>query len=208
MSIMEALRARELQTIKRSVAGSEHFEKRVQNHADYVRGMISGNNPNAGVPVEVVNIRNMYIKMRETYFQKKEHAPTKMTKQGVVLWTRVEAARRRSGASQERFLVAQFTWFQKAFGRPPEPLQLTTDTAVERALAYTGEGHRAVSKGLEHKSSKADTFRQNEKLLQQMMAAQGCTREQFYRDFVITGIYSFSPEFLKADPVYRRVVGE
>lgn len=207
MSIMEVLRTRELKAIQRSVNGREHFEQRVASRADYVKDIISGDNPNAGVPVEVVALRDLYGKMLESYTREKSFAAARMNAKSVALWTRAEKARERSGASQERFLKAQFDWFHKTFGRAPEPLQLTTDAAVERALSFGGrtEG-RVVSNNIKHKTSMADVFRQNEKLLQQMMAAQGCTREEFYRKFVITGIYSFSPEFLKADPAYRRVL--
>lgn len=206
MSVLDAVRKRRISLEERSQRGQDFYRKRVEGKAREVKGILSGDNPNAGVPVEVVALRDLYYYMLESYTRKREVFGVRMNARSVSMWTRVEKAQKRSGCSQERFLKAQFDWFHKTFGKAPEPLQLATDGAVERACAYEGrtEG-RHVSNDVRYKTTKADKFMQNEKLLQKMMSAQKCTREEFYRRFVLTGLYSFDPEFLKADPVYRKV---
>lgn len=210
MSILKKLRERQTQQLTRSIQGTELFERQVEKKAAYIKELLTGDNPNAGVPAEVVAFRDLYVVFLEKYTGEKAYQfRGKMSHQAVSLWTRAEAARRQANVSQERFIKAQFVWFTKVFGKYPEPLQLTTEAAVDRAREFTGSTEGKVAPvAVAHKSSLSTLFRENEKLLQKMMQAQKCSREEFYVRFVLTGIYSLSKEFLEADPVYQRVRGQ
>lgn len=210
MSILKKLRERQAQQLTRSIQGTELFEKRVEKKAEYVKELLLGDNPNAGVPVEVVAFRDLYVSFLEKYTGEKAYKFTgKMSHQSVSLWTRAESARKRANVSQERFIKAQFVWFTKVFGTYPKPVQLTTEGAVDRAREFSGDTKGKVAPiAVAHKTSLPVLFRENEKLLQKMMKAQNCSREEFYIRFVLTGVYSLSKEFLEADPVYQRVRGQ
>lgn len=206
MSILDTIRDRELSKLERTERGKEYYADQVAQRADAVRSVLTGENQNPTVPLEVVAIRTVYYQFLSDYKQHYAPFPVKMTKQSIALWTRAEAARTRSGVPVKRFVRAQFAWFHDAFKKAPDPVQMTTDAAVERALVFQGAtNRRVITNDIRHKPSLAETFKYNEKLLQQMMAAQKCSREEFYARFVVTGIYSFSQEFLDADPVYKKV---
>ena len=210
MSILKKFRERQTQQLTRSIQGAEQFEKRVEKKAEYVKELLTGDNPNVGVPAEVVAFRDLYVVFLERYTGGKAYQFTgKMSSQAISLWTRAESARKRANVSQERFIKAQFVWFTKVFGTHPKPVQLTTEGAIDRAKDFTGETSGKVAPiAVAHKISLPALFRENEKLLQKMMKAQKCSREEFYVRFVLTGVYSLSKEFLEADPVYQKVRGQ
>lgn len=209
MSIISTLKDRELKAAKRSFDGREYFEKRVQSHAEHVKHMFSGDNPNPGVPVEVVVLRNLYYQFLENYTQERHVFNVTMNKRSIALWTRVEKAKQQANCSPKKFMQAQFDWFHRKFGKAPTPEQLATEGAVDRALAFSGSvDKRIIGNNVQHKTSLSDVFRQSEMLLQRMMASQRCSREEFYRTFVVPGLYTFPEEFLQADPVYQKVAAE
>lgn len=206
-NIVDALREHKLRSIKRSVQYTEQREAATERHAQLAKSVISGKPLESSLTLEANTLRTLYYEMLRDYKGGSHfNIPGPVTKRGAALWTRVEAARKRAGVDAKTFLRAQFAWFDKNFGRPPQLPQLTTDAAVERvAEVGTIQMRRIVGAGVEAKVDKAAVFRQSEKLLQDMMRAQKCdSREEFYREFVLSGVFTFPKDFLNADPAYRR----
>jgi hypothetical protein len=207
MSIIEVLRRRELETLKRSDAYSSVRSQRTHDHAKHVKQVLSGETISPEVPVSIQVLRDTYYNMLRSYQGNDYSYPTEMNKQSINLWTRVETARSKAGCLADKYIKAQFAWFHKKFGKAPTVEQLSTPGAVERALEFSGSTTgRVVGNNIIHKNSLAETFKQNEVLLQSMMKAQQCTRVEFYKRFVITGIYSFDTRFLEADPAYQKAL--
>ena len=207
--IVEILRKHKL----RKEARSEAFKKAQKNSIDSkmstTKYVISGKDPNSSLPPEIVYLREKYYNMLRTYKGDGVSFSKEMNKRSVALWTRVERARKMSGCDPDRYLKAQFDWFDRTFGKAPTLEQLSTDTAIERAAEFAGptEG-KVLSNSRKAPVDKADVFRESERTLQKMLAAQNCTREEFYRKFILTGLFALPREFLKADPTYQRLINE
>lgn len=205
--IQELLKKRRLRSLKRKESYKKIKEQELEHKTESVKMILGGGNQYSAVPVALTTLRDLYFRMVQTYTGKEEYYSLDMSDGQVALWMRVEKARREADCDSERFLKAQFVWFDKAFGKAPTPLQLATETAVDRALEFTGSTKGRVLGNIRKAPvSKADVFRESERTLQKMMAAQNCNREEFYRKFVVTGIFGFPKEFLKADPAYQRVI--
>lgn len=205
-NITEALRKHRLKTAHKSLQYSEQREAATAQHGELVRGMLSGKAPASSLSVEAQALRSLYYDMLRDYKGDQYAIPKPLTKRGEALWTRVDAARKRAGVDPKQFMKAQFAWFDKAFGRAPSVEQLTTDAAITR-VSEVGEvtRKRIVGRSIEADIDLASIFRQSEKLLQDMMRAQSYTdRTEFYKDFVLTGVFTFDKRFLDADPAYRR----
>ena len=207
--IVEILKQNQLRKLARSESFAKAQETSIDNKLDTAKHVITGENPNPSLPVEIVYIRDKYYNMLNAYKGSGLAFSREMTGREITLWTRAEKARVASGCDIDRYLKAQFVWFDKAFGKAPTPVQLTTDTAVERAAEFAGT---TVGKVLSNSRSapvtKADTFRESEKTIQKVMIAQSCNREEFYRRFVLTGLFLLPKEFLGADPTYQRLISE
>lgn len=202
--ILEVLRQKQLSNLHRSNTSAEHHQREVHNHAEHVKAVLTGRAPSQEVPVEVRLLKDLYYEMCKDYTgDVHTKAPLEMSARSVALWTRVEAARKQAGCEAKKFMRAQFHWFDKAFGTYPSIEQLATDGAVDRALEYTGSVDRRVVGTKKAEVSLADVFKRSEMLVQDVMRAQNCTREQFYERFVMTGLFSLPKAFLDADPVYR-----
>lgn len=210
-SIIDIIQENKLRSVKRSIQFSEQREKATNHHGEVAKSVLSGKPMHPALPMEAQTLRTTYYEMLKDYKGGSFYrVPGPINKKGVSLWKRVEKARQRAGVDPKTFLKAQFAWFHKNFGKAPTVEQLTTDAAVAR-VAEVGEvkQRRIVSNGNEAKIDLADVFRQSEKLLRDMMRAQGySSREQFYRDFILTGVLTLPKEFLKADPAYRKVVND
>lgn len=204
--IQEILKRHRLLKIDLSERFTENQEQNVSNKASHVKRILGGEDSSAANPISLTLLKDTYYNMLSTYKGKFVSYPVDMNKKSLALWTRVESARAQADCDADRYLKAQFVWFDKAFGKAPTVEQLATETAIDRALEFTGSTKGRVL-GNERKApiSKADMFRESEKTLQKMMAAQGCNREEFYRKFVLTGIFGFPDDFLRADPTYQRV---
>jgi hypothetical protein len=207
--ILEILKQHKILSLRRSESFTAAKERHVADKASHVKCILGGEDPNSSIPIAVVSIRDRYYNMLKSYRGESVTFPKEMNKRSVALWTRVENARAQADCDAERYLKAQFSWFDKAFGRAPTLEQLATETAIDRALEFTGSTKGRVLGNIRKAPiSKADVFRESEKTLQRMMAAQECTREEFYRKFILTGAFSLPKEFLGADPTYQRVIKE
>lgn len=197
------------QSLRRSISASEYTERRVRNNAAVAKEVLTGKRPSQDLPLEIRVLKDKYYSMLKDYTRSVQSmAPLEMNKRSVALWTRVEKARTAAGCSADKFLTAQFLWFDKAFGKAPSVEQLTTEAAIDRALEYTGEAKRVVGNNIKHASDKVSVFRHSEQLVQDIMRAQGVTRVEFYKQFVLTGHFTLPKEFMEADPAYQEVVGD
>lgn len=207
--IVEILRKNQLARIARSEAYTKAQETSIDSKIATTTFILGGVDPNAGVPAPILYLREQYNRMLYAYKGTGLSFTKEMNKKSIALWTRVEKARAESGCDADRYLKAQFSWFDKTFGRAPTKAQLATSSAIERAAEFAGT---TVGKVLGNSRSvpitKADVFRESEKTLQKMMAAQSCNREEFYRKFVLTGLFLLPKEFLGADPTYQRLINE
>jgi hypothetical protein len=206
--IRSVLEQRSLRKLKKSIQFSEQREAAIAHHSQVAKAVLKGERLPSSLTFEAQALRTLYYSMLKDYAGEMFAVPTLPTKRAEALWKRVGEACKKSGCSPKKFMRAQFAWFDKVFGRAPQLIQLTTDAAVQRALEFSGNAdRRIVGNNINAKVSLADVFRQSEKLLRDMMRAQGCkTREEFYERFVLTELFVFPKEFLKADPAYRRVV--
>lgn len=207
MSILEEIRKLNEIKERRSERGSELYLNRVRNRAEVVkqRKLLGEQSEENRIPE--VQMRALFMGMSEKYHQKRKiDLPADMTKRGVALWKRVVSVQKRSEKSPEQFLKAQFAYFDKHFGCAPKLYQLTTEAAIERANGFGNTKTSTVSGGVEYKLGKAEQYRAAESTLLRVQRAQGLSREEVYRNLVIPGHLFISPDFLKIDPTYSKVV--
>lgn len=206
-NIVEILKQHQLRSLARSENATRIQEQRVTNKANCVRGMLGGTGDVDGVPMELVLLRNLYYSMLESFRGSRSSVPVKMNDKSIAFWTRVEKARQRAECSAEEYLLAQFKWFDKAFGAAPKLPQLTTPLAIQRAIEFEGRSDgRVIGNGKIADIDRVEVFKETEKLLQQIMKAQKCSREDVYRRFVLTGLYTFPKEFMDFDPAYKKAL--
>ncbi len=211
--ILETIYEHKLQRTQRSIRGSEAFETTVHNNTQQIKQQLGGEEENTDLDVRTVSAQQMaalYHQMVAEYRGKPCFTDfSKINKRAISFWTRVVAACKAADMTPNEYLRAQFVWFHKAFGKVPEPIQLTTEAATERARQFTGTRQkRVVASSKDANVDIADVFRWCEKQVRDICRAQGMTREQFYKELVLTGEISLPLSFLEADPVYRRVANE
>jgi hypothetical protein len=205
--ILEIIKSYQLRKIQRSEIITEAKEQCVESKVKNTKAIIGGYSPDISAESPVLAIKGLYYNMLESYTGRCTYFIPDITKHSIALWTNVEKARAKVGCDAEHYLKAQFYFFDKAFGKAPTVYQLATSSAIERAIEFTGSTKGRVLGNMRPAPiSKADVFRESEKLLQNMMASQGCTREEFYEKFVLTGIYTFPKDFLRRDPTYKKLI--
>lgn len=209
MSVLDAIREKRLNAAKASVRYQEATTERTRDLAADVKHMLKGETGVAQA-AEESNLRTMYSRMVDDYYGGTQfQAYAVMNNRSKALWKRVKNRCVESCVDPESFLKAQFVWFDKNFGKPPTVIQLTTEAAVDRAKEFGGTvASRVVANTVPAKLDFASIMRRSEQQLQEMMRAHDMTREEVYKNFVITGLFSFPPEFLKADPAYKRAMNE
>lgn len=207
--IVEIIKKQQLNKLARSESFAKAQETSVNNKVSTTKYVITGKNQDPYVGSSILYLRDKYYNMLRDYSGSGVAFAVDMNKKSVALWSRVDRAREAAGCDPDRYLKAQFVWFDKTFGKAPSLEQLSTASAVERAIEFSGSTKGKVL-GNERKVpiSKVDIFREAEKTLQQMLAAQKCDRADFYRKFVLTGLFTLPKEFLSADPTYQRVISE
>lgn len=209
MSILDAIKEQRAKADARSAAYAEMREKATSTAAQAVKQMISGEMNGTGEHVQEMQLATMYYRMVEEYTGKPNYAMAKWNAKSLSFWARVVAAQEQSGASPEDFLKAQFKWFDKAFGKAPDLVQLTTALAIQRAIDYCASGEktnrRIVGNAQPAQVDFADLMRQCEKQVRDICRAQKMDRETFYRELVKTGLVPLPAQFLKADPVWKKV---
>jgi len=207
--IFELLRKRKERSDRQKTAFKKKKSEEFKAKQESAKRIIGGGNQYDAIPVELTTLRDLYYNMVSAYSGRVKYYSPEMTDTHVAYWIKVEKARREADVSPERYLKAQFVYFDKAFGTYPKAKHLATENAIKRAKEYEGTTEGKVLGNMRPvEVDKADVYKQNEKLLQKMMKAQNCNREQFYQRFVLTGVYTFPKEFLEADPAYQRAKGD
>ena len=201
--IIELLQEQRVKKLQRAEQYANHKEKVLNSKAEAVKRILRGDKAIEGLSITASHLRDLYYDRLRAYKGENYSYDPGVTKAGTRLWERVEKAFNTSDVDPERFIKAQFAFFDKAFGKAPEITQLATQTAVDRAREYEGltEG-RVLSNARKAPITKADTYRQSELMIQQIMAAQKMTRVEVYQKLVANGLVSLPPEFMERDPAY------
>lgn len=208
MSILDAIEQQRAQATSRSADYSELREKATSLQAQAVKQMLSGETTGTGVHATEMALASTYYRMLEEYTGKPNYAMAKWSDKSSAFWRRVAQAQEKSGAEPEEYLRAQFKWFDKAFGKAPDMVQLTTELAIQRAADYIvsdTQNTRRVVGAQPLKVPFADLMRQCEKQVLEICRANKMDRVTFYRTLVKTGIIPLPKQFLDADPVWKTV---
>lgn len=212
MGVLEAVRAKRLATVTSSVRYSEALEAKTKRSAQATKAMLKNGPSNVEAIFEPeYTLRTLYYRMLEEYYGKKNFAIVDvMDNRSLSLWSRVRTKCEASGVTPEQFVRAQFIWFHKSFGKAPTIVQLTTETAVQRAKdnAPVDSSKKVIGNDIRATIDLSSLLRNAESQMQDLMRAQNCSREDVYRNVVLPGLFSFPKEFLKADPVYTKVLNE
>lgn len=208
VDILELIRARQLKSIKASISYGEILDSRVSQQAAEVKEVLAGEKDGTGDKLLGDNLAAFYYQMLDSYTGNPAiRVPTSSKKRGLALWKRVGEACDKSQVEPKLFMKAQFEYFHKCFGKSPKVHQLATEGAIERAKLYTGcVIGNVVGNDIRHKGSLAGTMRFAEKQMREIQEAQGMTREEVYKNLVITGMILFPKEYLEADPIYQKLV--
>lgn len=203
---MEAVRKRRLRAAKASISYGETRDKILHEKAEQVKQLLTGTKDPQQCTLEL-QMAELYYKMLDEYYHKQSiRMPHTPNKRSLALWRRVATSCRQAQAEPEAYLRAQFSYFHKAFGKPPEVYQLATENAVTRAQTFEGNSKRKViGNDIRHKGDFASIMRQGEQQMQQLCRAHDLTRAEVYRRFVLTGLFTFPKQYLEADPVYKQV---
>lgn len=207
VDIVAVIASQRLSSISRSVAGSENHEKRVANLAVRTQAMLTGAVVGGHKDnLEEYMLRDTYMKILEEYNRAPNYAyhGQEFNARGLALWRRAVKALKASGTDRETYVRAQFTWFHDKFRKAPEPLQLTTDEAVIRA-ATVAPVSTVRNGNIDANIPIGDLFRRCEKQMSDLQRAQKLTREEVYRNLVLTKMVLFPESFLKADPTWAKV---
>jgi hypothetical protein len=203
MDVAAVLRERRLQTLRRSIAGSEMQERKLIDLAGRATEVVRGTSQYAGSPYyEQYRMRQIYLEELEKYTRKQQFTG-EMNPRAIALWTRVCKACKHSGVDPVTFIRAQFTFFHNAFRTAPTPVQLTTDAAVVRGASVKPE--KVMTNDIPANIDVRELFSRCEKQMNDLMRAQKLTREEVYRRLVKTRLVAFPELFLNADPVWKQV---
>lgn len=201
MSVLEAIHKHKVRSLTASINFREKYDQAVSDKVAYtVRRLRDGE-----VGINEESLYDIYTQCLKDYHGKRFRIPTKLTNVGRATWRRALERYEEAGVPALDFVRAQFAFFSKHFGKAPDPKYFTTDKAVDRAKEYAGTG-RISSSAQVHTSEFSDLMQWADKQVRDMCKAQGLSREDFYREFVVTGMVSLPQAYLEADPVYCSII--
>lgn len=208
-SMVELFHRRRAQAAARSITASENNEQYLHNKAETTRELIG----NTGEIDEDAHYTRQlafhYYEMKARYYGKSTVTRVTHSKKSENFWKRVQLACKTSGVTPERYMKAQFDFFNVAFGTVPKINQLITEAAIERAREFAGKTEgRVVSNAIEAKVDLGAVFKRCEQQIRDICRAQKLTRKEYYQHFVLTKLISMPKQFLDADPVYQEVIRE
>lgn len=209
MDILEAIREHRLKKALASNRFQDQRDKATTTQIQEFKARFKGEGDPKLVPA--MNAARTYYSMLDAYKKTASvKLPTSFNKRAQALWTRVADASVKSGLTVDAFIRAQFVFFHKAFGKAPEPYQLATDAAVERAKSDDNKtlAKKVVGNNISHKGDLAETLRDAEKMMRKLMATHKLTRREVYVRFVKTGLFTFPKQYLAADPVWAEVTSD
>jgi len=206
IDVIAVLRQQKLTAAKRSITFSETQEKRVVSTAQRVTAVVTGSSPFAGSDhFPEYQLRDLYMRTLEAYSRKPVYGyfGQPFTPHALALWKRVRKAVDDSGVDAETFIKAQFTFYHQAFKVAPKPQYLTTDAAVLRASVIKPE--KVMTNNIPANVGTVELFKRCERQMNDVMRAQGLTREEVYRKLVLTRLIAFPDVYLNADPTWQRI---
>lgn len=202
MSIVEAVKAKRLATVKKQIVGAENFENSIKKQAVIADIVLSGEDDDLA---EARKLQRLYYEYYNKYTHKKSIPPSLETPRAQTYWKSVAAAVVQSQVPAEEYISAQFSWFDKNFGTAPQLKNLRTEAAVIRAQeAANIAPKKVVAKYTAAVGNFADTMRMADQMLRDVCKAQKMTRQEVYRNLVIPGLLSMPESFLKADPEFAK----
>jgi len=203
MSIVEAVKAKRLATVKKQIVGAENFENSIKKQAVLAEIVLHGEDDDLA---EARKAQRIYYEYLNKYTHKKHIPPSSLdTPRAVTFWKSVAATIAQSQVQTEEFMSAQFSWFDKNFGTSPQLKNLRTEAAIIRAQeAANIAPKKVVAKYTAAVGNFADTMRMADQMLRNICKAQKMTRQEAYCKLVIPGLLSLPESFLKADPEYAK----
>lgn len=202
--IAEIIKQHQMANLSHRERMQDARDKAISAKADALEHILGGENADPSMPVSHYLLKSLYYNMLMDYTGGGYLFETEPNAHSKALWKRVEAARQDSGVEPQTFMKAQFKWFDKNFGTHPRLMQLTTDDAVKRAIEFAGDADKKVVGAPKAPVKRTEMLKETEKLIQSVMRAQKCNRLEFYKRFVLTGVYPIPEAFLKLDPVYKQ----
>jgi hypothetical protein len=202
--ILDAIRAERVKKLDRQFVGAEAHAKNAIALGEVAKRTRSSK-PEV---IEEVHLTEMYYSMVARYSGKRNFTNYTPSKKRDAIWKRIIARVHEAGVGAETFLKAQFVFFDAAFGCPPSLPSLTTEKAVKRAQEFTGKAGNVVASALNYKSEKAAVLQGTDTLVRSICKVNNITKEQFYKQFILTGELTLPKVYLDACPVYRKVTNE
>lgn len=199
MTVTEMLRQEKLKKLIRSNHGAEAAQKSLHRKSEFAKNVLKGHAQN----VPEYRARTEYYKRLNAYRNRYKPETYTDSKRVLALWKRVVKAIDKSEVPLDKYMAAQFAYFDETFGTTPKIYQLATEAAIERAREYVGTTKKRVER-YSKSASTADVMREADKQVRAMMKAQKVDRVTFYKRFVLTGVVQLPKQFLDRDPAYRK----
>jgi len=208
MSIIERIKKQKLKKISRSINISERNEQIIKNKSEVVKDLMGSTNELDKHVSYANQLSYHYYKMLHEYNTYTFVSLVKPVpnKRGESYWNKVAERCLQAEVSPEKYIKAQFVYFNKHFNKSPEHKHLITEEAVKRAKTVSSIQDRVVSDHLPSNVDLGTLFSECEKMIRRLCRAQNISREEFYRNFVIPGIITIPKQFLQADPVYKAII--
>ncbi len=206
--ILESLRQQRLKTIQQKERYQDLVEARVQQHANALKSVdfTDGRDP---ADARELHAQKVFHRLCDEYRKTKTVVlPSQQTKQQSNFWKRVVAAADEVGVPVEVYLRAQMQYFHDAFRKAPELKHLLTENAKMRARDVKVSSGKIIGNNIVDKQDLSQLFISTNKYLLDIQRAQGLTREEVYRQLVKPGHLHIPESFLKADPLWKKVINE
>lgn len=205
-TMMEMMRRRRATSAHRSLSASDAYDQQISNKAAAAKEQLGHTNGLNEDTVYIAQLSHHYYTMQAAYTGRHVKTVVVHSDKRNKFWGRVQEACKKADVSPERYMKAQFQFFHHAFGTTPKLCNLSTDSAVDRAVAFEGKTTgKTVGNAIEAKLDLGSLFSRCDQQVRDVCNNRKMTREEYYKTFVITGLIPMPKKFLEADPVYRRV---
>lgn len=201
MSVTEAVRKNKLKKLVASNIGADRYSDALRDQAAYVKDILTGDLE--ATDGKERKAQRVYYEFYAKYKHRASIIPSIKTKRAYTLWHAVVVAAEKADVEIEKYIAAQFKWFDATFGKIPEPHHMRTEAAIIRAQEFTGTTTKVVER-YRSTDNFADVMSEADAQVRNMCRAQKLTRVEFYEKFVVTGIVGFPQQFLDADPAYKQ----
>jgi hypothetical protein len=189
-----------LETLKQSINGEILSDKCLDAKAKAVKS-------HTGSSMDPIaqQLAHHYYTMKAAYYSKRLTSYAVDSPKRAEFWGRVRACCEESGTTPELYIRAQFKYFHSVFGTVPTLPQLITELAVDRARSNEQDGgRRIVASSMETKTDLGVIFSRCNQQVQEVCRVRKISREDYYRQFVVSGLIQMNKQFLESDPAYQR----